>query len=126
MNRFTREGLLELLDRLRRQAVDVITPVLALVAAGQITGLDLPAVAAVLVGGSIATVVGWLAVAEATVWWQRAIITVAGAFLAVAGNDWRGWIDLDPLATLAAVAGSVALAFLRTWTTLGRVGPSAP
>jgi len=122
---FTKAGLLELVDRLRRQAVDVVGPVLALVAAGQVSGLDLAGTVALLVGGSAATVVGWLMTAQATTLWQRALVTLAGAFVAVAGSDWQGWLDLDAKATAIAVAASVLLALLRTMTSGGQVGPAS-
>jgi hypothetical protein len=111
------EAWLDLLDRLRRQALDVVGPVLALVAAGQVTGIDWVGVAGLLAGGSIVTVVAFVAGTSGAGVWQRAVITVAGAALAVLGTDTAGWLEVDwPVALLAIVASAV-LSVLRSGLT---------
>lgn len=113
---FTSANLSLLLDRLRRQALDVVTPVLVLIAAGQVAGVDLASVGGVLFGGAIVTALSWLVGLSPTRWWERLVWTVAGSVLAVCGADWNGWLKLDAKATLIAIAGSVALSLLRSWS----------
>jgi len=114
---FEKSNLLVLLDRLRRQALDVVVPVLALVAAGQVAGVDLPSILAVLAGGAAVTVLSWAAGGKAVTWYERLIITVAGSFLAVLGTDWTSWLSYDSWRTpVVAILGSVALSLLRSWT----------
>lgn len=114
---FTKENLLILADRLRRQSLDVVVPVLALIAAGQVGGVDFASVGGVLAGGAIVTMLSWLVALNPTRWWERLVWTLAGSVIAVVGTDWNGWLDLDLGETLIAVAGSVALSLLRSWTT---------
>lgn len=116
-----RDTRLALLDRMRRQALDVLAPVLVLVAAGQIHGLDVRAALAMLVTAWAATAVGFIARAEPTAWWQRILVTAAGAVAAITVPQWRDLIDAGWSTVAAAVAGSVALALLRTGTSRGQV-----
>lgn len=108
-----RAAWLDLLDRLRRQAIDVITPILALIAAGQIAGIDWAGTAGLLVGGSIASVLAFVAGTTGAVLWQRLVITLAGAALAVLGTDWAGWLEVDWPMALLAIAASAVLSLLR-------------
>lgn len=113
---FTPTALSLLFDRLRRQSLDVVVPVLVLIAAGNVGGVDLASVGGVLFGGATVTLVSWLIGLSPTRWWERLLVTVAGSALAVCGADWNGWLDLDWKATVIAVAGSVALSLLRSWS----------
>lgn len=112
-----RAAWLDLLDRLRRQSIDVVSPVLALIAAGQITGIDWAGTAGLLAGGALVTVLAYVAGATGTLLWERLVITVAGAALAVLGTDWAGWLRMDWPTALAAIAASAALSLLRAWMT---------
>lgn len=111
-----RGAWLQLGDRLFRQSIDVLMPVLALVAAGQITGIDWVTTACILVFGAIATVVVFVSKATGNTWWQRLIITFAGAFVAVAGTDWAGWLKADWQTVTISILASVAMSILRSAT----------
>lgn len=110
---------LVLLDRLRRQAIDVIAPVLALVAAGHVTGLDWQGTLWLLAGGTLVTLLTHVSVSQGTTWWERIVITAAGSVLAVLGADWTGWIGIEWPTALWAILGSIALSLLRS----GLAGP---
>lgn len=114
---FTKENLLVLADRLRRQSLDVVVPVLALIAAGQVGGVDFASVATVLIGSSLVTVLTWLVALNPRNVWERLVITLGASLVGVIGTDWNGWLDLDVRATVIAVAGAFVLSLLRTWTT---------
>jgi hypothetical protein len=111
------DAWLDLLDRLRRQTLDVIAPVLALIAAGQITGIDWMSYAAIIAGGAIVTIAGFVAGTTGATWWERLVATAAGSALAVCGTDWAGWIHLDWPTAAAAIAASTLIALLRLGTT---------
>jgi hypothetical protein len=114
---FEKSNVLVLLDRLRRQALDVIVPVLALVAAGQVTGVDSPSILAVLAGGAAVTVLSWAAGGKAAAWRERLVVTAAGSALAVLGTDWTSWLAYDSWRTpVVAILGSIALSLLRSVT----------
>ena len=106
-----------LLTRLRRQAQDVLIPVLLLIAAGQVSGVDWLTVGGVLLGGLAVTAITWVAGATPTTWWERLAVTIAGAFVAVVGTDAAGWLTVEwwPGA-VCAIAASAVLSLLRTWT----------
>lgn len=114
---FEKSNVLVLIDRLRRQVIDVLAPVLALVAAGQVAGVEWGGIAALVVGGALVTVLTWAAGANALTWWERLVVTAAGSALAVLGTDWTTWLTYDSWRTpVVAILGSIALSLLRSIT----------
>jgi len=114
---FEKSNVMVLVDRLRRQIIDVVTPVLVLVAAGQVAGVDWPSILAVIAGGAAVTALSWAAGWKAVSWGERIVVTVAGSALAVLGTDWTSWLTYDSWRTpVVAILGAVALSLLRSYT----------
>ena len=122
----------DVLARAGRQAVQVLTPVLALAAAGDITGLDPLAVAYTVAAAAAVTVLkaaaGFAADPGASVVVQgveRALAAAAGAALAVVPANLAGWLDVDPRVAVASIASSAGLALAAMITNPPAVAPAA-
>ena len=122
----------DVLARAGRQAVQVLTPVLALAAAGDITGLDPLAVAYTVAAAAAVTVLkaaaGFAADPGASIVVQgveRALAAAAGAALAVVPANLAGWLDVDPRVAVASIASSAGLALAAMITNPPAVAPAA-
>jgi hypothetical protein len=109
--------------RAGRQAVQVLIPVLALAAAGDITGIDAPAAAAAVALAVVVTFVKAIAgisIGARAPWWQqgieRAAAAAAGAVGALLPADGLGLLALDwgDIGIAAAGAAGLALAAMIT------------
>lgn len=107
----------EVAGRAGRQAVQVLIPLLALAAAGDVTGADLPAyalAAALAVLVTVLKALAGLSVGLLAPWWEqaleRAIAAAAGAVAGLLPAAGLGLLTTDWRAVGLAAAGAAALA----------------
>ena len=110
----------EVLARATRNAVQIITPALALAAGGQLAGLDWQGTVVAAGLGGVLVVLKTLAGITATPgapWWvhavERAVGAAAASVLAWWPADWLGLVHMDWSTNLKITASAVGLSLLQ-------------